>query len=147
MRENAVIRCGSIQLLNSKKWKIHDLQICIFGQLLVVVKQKVSYWCKTTFKGLNFFHRCRFLNHSIRHIFQRHCCRSNGTCLTFMKKCKPSRCCFTSVDTFCFSISTMSMGRNQTRDNWGRVHIHIFMFTYHKNNRFKKKSVGQNTNI
>jgi hypothetical protein len=27
------------------------------------------------------------------------------------------------------------------------VYIHIFMFTYRKNNRFQKKSVGQNTNI
>jgi hypothetical protein len=34
------------------------------------------------------------------------------------------------------------------RDNWGGgVYIHIFMFTYRKNNRFQKKSVGQNTNI
>jgi hypothetical protein len=32
------------------------------------------------------------------------------------------------------------------RDNWG-VYIHIFMFTYRKNNRFQKKSAGQNTNI
>ena len=30
------------------------------------------------------------------------------------------------------------------RDNWG-VYIHIFMFTYRKNNRFQKKSVEQNT--
>jgi hypothetical protein len=29
----------------------------------------------------------------------------------------------------------------------GGVHIHIVMFTNRKNNRFQKKSVGQNTNI
>ena len=27
------------------------------------------------------------------------------------------------------------------------IHVHIFMFTYRKNNRFQKKFVGQNTNI
>ena len=36
-------------------------------------------------------------------------------------------------------------------DNWGGggggAHIHIFVFTDHKNNRFKKKLIMQNTNI
>ena len=31
-------------------------------------------------------------------------------------------------------------------DNWGG-HIHIFVFTDHKNNRFQKKLIVQNTNI
>ena len=33
-------------------------------------------------------------------------------------------------------------------DNWGGgAHIHIFVFTDHKNNRFQKKLITQNTNI
>jgi hypothetical protein len=32
-------------------------------------------------------------------------------------------------------------------DNWGPTHIHIFVFTDHKNNRFQKKLITQNTNI
>ena len=33
-------------------------------------------------------------------------------------------------------------------DNWGGgAHIHIFVFTDHKNNRFQKKLIMQNTNI
>jgi hypothetical protein len=31
-------------------------------------------------------------------------------------------------------------------DNWG-AHIHILVFTYHKNNRFQKILITQNTNI
>ena len=34
--------------------------------------------------------------------------------------------------------------------NWGGgggAHIHIFVFTDHKNNRFQKKLITQNTNI
>ena len=31
-------------------------------------------------------------------------------------------------------------------DNWG-ANIHIFVFTDHKNNRFQKKLIMQNTNI
>ena len=45
---------------------------------------------------------------------------------------------------------SLILGRAATRrDNWGGggVNIHIIMFTYRKNNRFHKKSVGQNTNI
>ena len=36
---------------------------------------------------------------------------------------------------------------NQCRsklDNWGGGHIHIFVFTDHKNNRFQKKLITQN---
>ena len=33
-------------------------------------------------------------------------------------------------------------------DNWGGgTHIHIYVFTHHKNNRFQKKLIVQNTNI
>ena len=34
-------------------------------------------------------------------------------------------------------------------DNWGGggAHSHIFVFTDHKNNRFQKKLITQNTNI
>jgi hypothetical protein len=47
------------------------------------------------------------------------------------------------------SIVSMSVFSAVARhDNWGGGgYIHIFMFTYRKNNRFQKKSVGQNTNI
>ena len=32
-------------------------------------------------------------------------------------------------------------------DNWGGAHIHIFVFTDCKNNRFQKKLMMHNTNI
>ena len=32
-------------------------------------------------------------------------------------------------------------------DNLGGAHIHIFVFTDHKNNRFQKKLITQTTNI
>jgi hypothetical protein len=32
-------------------------------------------------------------------------------------------------------------------ENWGGVYIHIFMFTYHKNNRFQKKSASGRTRV
>jgi hypothetical protein len=39
-----------------KKWKIHDLDMHIFGQLLLVDKQKVPYLYKTTYKDFEVLH-------------------------------------------------------------------------------------------
>ena len=49
-------------------------------------------------------------------------------------------------------IRNNSSGLHQCRtsklDNWGGgAHIHIFVLTDHKNNRFQKKLKTQNTNI
>ena len=44
------------------------------------------------------------------------------------------------------SGSVCSQWRRQ-RDNWGGANIHIFVFIDHKNNRFQKKLIMQNTTI
>jgi hypothetical protein len=46
-------------------------------------------------------------------------------------------------------ITIKSQCRSKFFDNWegGGAHIHIFVFTDHKNNRFQKKLITQNTNI
>ena len=46
-----------------------------------------------------------------------------------------------------YMVFPQTNGAVTRRNNLGGVHIHIFMFTNRKNNRFQKKSVGQNTNI
>jgi hypothetical protein len=44
-------------------------------------------------------------------------------------------------------LSDRAVTRRDNCGGGGGGYIHIFMFTYRKNNRFQKKSVGQNTNI
>jgi hypothetical protein len=42
---------------------------------------------------------------------------------------------------------TQPGGSVASSDNWGMGHIHIFVFTDLKNNRFQKKLIMQNKNI
>ena len=46
---------------------------------------------------------------------------------------------------FCYIFLTSGIGRSIIGGGGG--HIHIFMFTYLKDNRFPKKLIMQNTNI
>ena len=48
------------------------------------------------------------------------------------------------------SILHVLMQGRRKLDNWGGgggADIHIYVFTHHKNNRFEKKLIVQNTNI
>jgi hypothetical protein len=44
-------------------------------------------------------------------------------------------------------ITIKSHCRSKFDNGGGGAHIHIFVFTDHKNNRFQKKLIMQNTNI
>ena len=44
-------------------------------------------------------------------------------------------------------ITIKSQCRSKFDNLGGGAHIHIFVFTDHKNNRFQKKLITQNTNI
>ena len=81
------------------------------------------------------------------HVCIRVFCKATLNCLKYSL---PEKCCGWILCYFLWE-KTYTFIKNQGRsklDNWGGgADIHIYVFTHHKNNRFQKKLIVQNTNI